>query len=203
MHEAVFFHADAHLLDSTAQWLHREFAVSGKNIVIIATEPHRLGLASRLSVYDREYALAVRDGRCRMLDAAETLSRFMRDGEPDPALFHEVIEQALASAGVGKGRGPSARAAIYGEMVGVLCSQGKSDAAVRLEELWNDSIRDFAISLRCGYSLSDLHDGKSQAAIARICEQHTDIILAEKFGPEIKRDHERLIAYLDNRLNAR
>ena len=80
----------------------------------------------------------------------------MLDGWPDPARFAEVvgglIERVRAASG-SEARGVAA----FGEMVALLWMEGKADAAIRIEELWNDLARTHAFSLRCAYPMSSFY----------------------------------------------
>jgi hypothetical protein len=61
----------------------------------------------------------------------------MVDGWPDEQRFAEVVGtvvQRMAQNG-------SRRVCAFGEMVALLWAEGRHDAAIRLEELWNDLAR--------------------------------------------------------------
>src|ERR1051325_3166441 len=62
----------------------------------------------------------------------------------------ELLDRAAASA-----QHRSFPIAAYGEMVALLWSEGKREAAVRLEQLWNDLYSTHSFSLLCAYPLSD------------------------------------------------
>jgi hypothetical protein len=118
----------------------------GEAMVLIATPEHREGIEQRL----RDDGLAVDDlktwGQLVSLDAAEMLSRFMVGGQPDPLRFKAELTGLLDGIkAIGR---PRIRA--YGEMVNLLWSHNL-EAAARLEELWNDLIRECPLSLFCAY----------------------------------------------------
>src|SRR5687767_10344995 len=66
--------------------------------IVIATKEHRDGLAQRLKARGLDVALPARQGRYVPLDAAETLSKFMVDGQPDAARFADLIGGIIARA---------------------------------------------------------------------------------------------------------
>src|SRR5207248_1288842 len=140
-------------------------------------------------------------GRYFALDAAETLSLFMLDGIPDVVRFRAVIggvlEQAKAAAG------DRARATVFGEMVALLWAAGKRDAAIRLEELWNDLVQTHHFSLRCAYPMADFHREEHSAAFRAICEQHSGVIPGESYT-SLASEAERLrnITYLQQKAQA-
>ena len=61
---------------------------------------------------------------------------------------------------------------IYGEMVDVLWSRGREDAALSLEILWNQLIAGRKCSLLCGYS-SGVGQGDGFHAI---CNRHSHVL---------------------------
>jgi len=76
----------------------------------------------------------VEQGRYISLDAADTLSKFMVNGTPDPILFSELIGATVSRAAAAV-RGEHSRVAAYGEMVSLLWAEGEYEAVVRLEQL--------------------------------------------------------------------
>ena len=113
------------------------------------------------------------------LDAAATLAGFMRGGLPDPTLFNgtacPTIEDARAAAGAGRGR-----VVAFGEMVALLWAEGKIDAALQLEEMWNRLAEIYSFSLCCAYPMSGFLGNPHAAPFLKICAQHTHVFPAER-----------------------
>src|SRR5690349_15972850 len=107
---------------------------AGDAIVVVATRRHRDELAARLVADGIDVEAAADAERYVALDAAETLARFTVDGTPDPARFATVIGGVLDRAGNATVHG---RIRAFGEMVALLWADGKRDAALTVEELWN------------------------------------------------------------------
>ncbi len=105
-----------------------------------------------------------------MLDAERTLARFMRDGMPQWEAFRGVVGDLIAETRLSY---PGVVA--YGEMVDILWQAGQQDAAIRLEEFWNELGRLQTFSLFCAYQLDSLDD---TAATERICSVHTCLVPA-------------------------
>jgi signal transduction histidine kinase len=124
------------------------------------------------------------------VDAAETLAKFMLDGWPDAARFAEVagglIERVRTVSG-----GEARRVAAFGEMVALLWIEGNADAAIRLEELWNDLARTHAFSLRCAYPMSSFCRGEHGDLLLKICAEHSVVIPGESYTTLVSED-ERL-----------
>jgi hypothetical protein len=149
-HHAVHFYSDdARLCASVAEFLADGIA-AGQPILIIATPGHRRQIATSLLKRRFDLDAVVAAGGITLLDAQDTLDRFMIDGAPDAARFRRVAGEAIARAGAGR-PGDAVRA--YGEMVDVLWRQGACEAAIQLELLWNELAKTHAFSLLCGYAM--------------------------------------------------
>jgi signal transduction histidine kinase len=135
---------------------------------------------------------AIAQGRFVALDAAETLSKFMRNGRPDPAAFTDVVGSIVAGAASASGARGSP-VAVFGEMVALLWSDGKPEAAIQLEELWNDLARVHSFDLHCAYPMSFFAQPRDGASLGRICEAHSRVIPAESYT-SLEGDQERLRA---------
>jgi PAS domain S-box-containing protein len=200
-HAVQLYSDDGFLLDALSRFIGSALA-SGDAAVVIATAEHRQKLADRLKERGLDPAVALRQGRYVELDAAETLSKFMRERWPEVSRFTRliggVIEQARAAAG-GKDR----RVAAFGEMVALLAEEGKIEAAIRLEQLWNDLAQTHRFYLRCAYSISSFARPEQGEALFRICREHTHVIPAESFA-ELNNDEERVrhIALLQQKAQA-
>jgi PAS domain S-box-containing protein len=200
-HTVQLYAADAFLLESLSRFIGSALAC-GDAAVVIATAAHREGLTEGLKERGLDVAVASRQGRYIELDVAQTLSQVMHEGWPDPSRFSDfmgqVIERARAAAG-GKDR----HVAAFGEMVGLLAEEGKSEAAIRLEQLWNDLAQAHRFYLRCAYSLSSLATVEQGEPLFRICSEHTHVIPAETFTA-LTSDEERIrqVALLQQKAKA-
>src|SRR5215216_2491040 len=130
-HVVRFYDTDAFLLDAVATFCADAILADGAALVV-ATPEHRVGIAERLRARGLLDGAATHDAYLS-LDAAETLSQFMVDGEVDAARCMEVIGGVMARAAE---RGRPVR--VFGEMVSLLVADGHPAAALRLEKLWND-----------------------------------------------------------------
>lgn len=200
-HAVQLYSDDEFLLDALSRFIGSALA-SGVVAVVIATAGHRQGLAARLKERGLDLAVAARQGHYVELDAAETLAQFMRDGWPEVARFTkllgEVIERARAAAG-----GRDRHVAAFGEMMALLAEAGKSEAAIRVEQLWNDLAQAHRFYLRCAYSLSSFALPEQGETLVRICNEHTHVIPAEGFAA-LTGDEERVrhIALLQQKAQA-
>jgi hypothetical protein len=164
-HVVQLYGTDDRLLTQNASRFLGEGLARGDGILIIATPEHRTTLTHHLR-QDRNYSKAVLEGRLVFLDAYVTLGRFMVRGAPDPALFRSVVGDALQGV---QARAGHTGVRAYGEMVGLLWKTGEYEAAVRLEELWNELLSLSDVSLFCAYPIdvfsAEFQSGKLDALL--------------------------------------
>ena len=197
-HVVQFYSEDSFLLDELGIFIGSALE-AGDAAVVIATAAHRDGLAERLRVRGLDANQAAKEGRYIALDAADTLSEFMIEGYPNAAHFAELMGAYIGRAKQAARNEHSAVAA-FGEMVALLWNEGKADAAIRLEQLWNDLAKTHAFNLRCAYSMKDFSRGDHRESFLKICECHSDVIPAEGYSAlHNKADQHRKIAQLQQK----
>jgi nitrogen-specific signal transduction histidine kinase len=178
-HSVQFYEDGDFLLDQTSQYIGSALGAGGSAIVI-ATKAHREGLERRLKALGFNLPLAARQGRYVALDAAETLSSFMLDGRPDAARFAELVGGVVGRA-ISVARGEPPRVAAFGEMVALLWAEGKTEAALQLEQLWNDLALTYTFDLHCGYPISYFSTATDDDLVRSICSTHSHVIPAESY----------------------
>src|SRR5215472_3330990 len=149
-HEVQFYSSDSVLVESFARFIASALKCHNP-IIVLATQSHREGLVQKLVEDGFDMDDAIKQGIYISLDAAETLSTIMVNGEPDRLRFFEglcgLIETAVKTA---KTEHP--RVAICGECVGLLCAEGNMNAAIQLEKSGNELIkRHNNIDILCAY----------------------------------------------------
>jgi hypothetical protein len=165
-----FYPTDGHLLDLLTRYIGTAL-VTGDIGIVIATKEHREGLAKRFRALGLDVGVARRQGRFIALDAAATLKKFMRDGQPDPALFREVIGSLMHKL---SRPGERRRIAAFGEMVALLWAAGKTESAIQLEEMWNELAQEYSFCLCCAYPMSGFGN-RHAAPFMKICAQHSHV----------------------------
>jgi hypothetical protein len=93
---------------------------------------------------------------------------------PDPGWFFKVVDDSIAAARK-SANGEYLRIAACGECPSILWAQGKADAAIRLEELWNEIARTYEVDILCGYPLESLRCEEDSYTFRRICEEHSAV----------------------------
>jgi signal transduction histidine kinase len=199
-HVVQFYSSDEFLLDGLARWISKSLIV-GETAVVIATRQHREGLYARLKVRGVDLDLAVEQGRYRPLDAADTLSAFMVDSMPDASRFAEVVGQLLC-----RGRNFEEHAHqqlnIFGEMVALLWADGKVDAALQLEQLWDELAKSHNFSIACAYPTDFFARPEHAELFLKICEGHSAVVPDESYTA-LSDDDERLRAVASLQQKAR
>jgi signal transduction histidine kinase len=199
-HAVQFYGEESSLVDELSRFIGAAL-LAGDAAVVIATDAHREGSAQRLQSRGFDTSKAIEQGRYIALDASETLAKFMRNGWPDAALFREVVGGVLgqASAAVGK----TARIVAFGEMVALLWAAGNSEAAVRLEQLWNDLARTYPLSLRCAYPMTGFGREDHGDLFLKICAEHSHVIPVESYTTLLSEDERyRSVTYLQQKAQA-
>lgn len=144
----------------------------GNGIIVIATPEHSDLFLTRLREDGLDPNTFLKSGQLELHDAELTLRKFMRHDMPDREDFRRAMGAVLERVRA-FGRGTT-RA--YGEMVDVLWQEGKQEAAIRLEEYWNELQRLYPFSLFCCYTLDVQHDHAYAGPLEEIGRTHTDVL---------------------------
>ncbi len=194
-HVVQFYESDDFLCEAVASFLVAGLH-AGQPVLVVATEPHREGIRQRLAVHGYEAPSLGRSGAVTFVDAEAMLSTFVADANVDARLFNRELEARLASCRQGRD-GTTVR--VFGEMVDVLWRDGRADAALRLEELWNEVAAKESFALLCGYSLGHFRDAADAKQFEAVCGHHDHAVPTERFVnlDEVGRGNE--IARLEQR----
>jgi MEDS: MEthanogen/methylotroph, DcmR Sensory domain len=138
----------------------------GDGALIIATPAHRALFVQGLEDF-------VESGQLSVYDAEETLARIMVDNRPDWRSFQHAMGGLIAEVRL---QYPGVCA--YGEMVDVLWQRGNLDAALRLEEFWNELARLQTFSLFCAYRMDPLDTAAYGGPLEGVCRAHSHLIPA-------------------------
>jgi signal transduction histidine kinase/ActR/RegA family two-component response regulator len=198
-HTVQFYEDEGFLRETVARYLGAGL-LADEAVVVIATEGHRRGFNESLAAKGFDVDRASSAGRLTLLDARATLDRFMVAGMPDWDSFRSlvggVIDGCLA-------RCERTRVRLYGEMVDLLWREDNPQAAVRLEEYWNDLGRAKPFSLLCAYRMGNFFKEAHREPFARVCKVHDHVIPAESYSDVDERDKRlREISLLQQRARA-
>jgi len=198
-HVVQFYSEDRFLLDELCNFIGAALS-AGSSAVVIATKGHEDSLSRRLKGQGLDLAKAAAAGRYVALDAAETLARLMVGGLPDPGRFAEIIGGVMARA-ASAAADDNHRVVAFGEMVALLWAEGKPEAAIRTEKLWNQLAKAYSFSLRCAYPMQGFCREEHEDALQRICDEHSGVVPDESYS-ELTSEEERLrrVVHLQQRM---
>jgi PAS domain S-box-containing protein len=197
-HIVQFYERDEFLLAEVGRFIGTALG-AGDSGIVIATKAHRDGIAQRLASNGLNMTVAIAQGRYLALDAAETLAKFMIAGKPDQERFTSVIGEVVERARMAAGR-EGARVAAFGEMVALLFAEGKRDAAIRLEQLWNSLAETHAFSLHCAYPMKSFSRRDYSEPFVKICAEHSSVLPAESYMAVIEEEERRrAVAHLQQK----
>jgi hypothetical protein len=118
-----------------------------------------------------------RSGQLFCITAEDLLAKFIPDGVLDEDLFKSTIGRLIEKASSGKNDGHCRKVRIFGEMVSQL-RDCNLKATTRLEELWNEVIKEYSVALLCTYALNDQSDHIPEALVqlhSQSIERESDV----------------------------
>jgi DNA-binding NarL/FixJ family response regulator len=182
-HEVAFYSDEAAFVFGCTRFI--EAALQAWNaVIVIATESHRNRFLQRLQEHGVDTAAAIEQGRYVSLDVAETLSTFMVNDLPDPTRCLKVAgDLVMEAAKAAQGQPP--RVAVYGECAPTLWAQGKADAAIQVEHLWDEIARNYKVDILCGYVLNSFQREQESDIYERICAEHSSV--SQRTGDDFRR----------------
>jgi PAS domain S-box-containing protein len=188
-HLVQFYESDAFLADRVGEFIGAGFQ-AGEGGIIIGTPEHNSAIANRLAQNGLDLTALAKAGQYVALDAKDTLSQFMVKGLPDKKRFDQLIGGVLTNARNGQRR----RVRAFGEMVALLWKDGNGQAAIQLEELWNELSRNHSFSLFCAYPMNDFGGERNREAFSHICHAHSRVFPTESYAAPNQTEEERLRA---------
>ena len=165
---AVCFYEDCPSLARTVARFIGEGLAASQAAVIVATASHSAWIRDQLTTMGVDSQGRIQHGELLMFDADEVLNRFMVGNRPDTERFEDTINPILDRAAGSRKR----LVRIYGEMVDVLWSSGREEAALSLEILWDRLIAGRKCSLLCGYSSGVC----PTEGFNTICDRHSHVV---------------------------
>jgi len=160
-HEILFCSDDKILLDGLTRFIAGALN-SGNPAIVWATESHRDSLNQNLRAEGVDIDAALRRRTYISSDIAEP---------PDPARILGTIRSLIDAAAKAGKKHP--RVAVCGERAGRLWGEGKTDVAIRLEQLLNELAKSNDIDILCPYPLPLCPE--DDPAFKCICAEHSTV----------------------------
>ena len=199
-HVVQLYSSHEFLANSVGRYIATALAGAG-SAVVIATESHEAAIRTNLLRSGLDVDSSALATRCMFLNAADTLAKFMIGDLPDRTRFLPLMGSTIESARQASGK--AARVVAFGEMVALLRDQGNTDAAIQLEQLWNELSLTHSFSLRCAYPIESFDQEHHVDEFLTICDTHSSVIPGESYS-NLDSTEKRLrnIGYLQHRAQA-
>jgi hypothetical protein len=164
-HQVQFYESDDFICEIVADYVVTGLQ-SAQSLVLVVTDQHRSKI-SRLLASSAFFDAAA--SNIHWFDARQLLSMFMDGAFPNANQFKSYMGRVLEESRTGHGYAPIR---VYDELVDLLALGSNLEAAVRLEQLWNELGATSAFSLLCAYTNRNFHCGAQWGHLDRICNQH-------------------------------
>ncbi len=172
-HEVLLYSDDTALVESVTRFT-ASGLVAGNAAIVIATKVHRDSLLQRLKAEGVDTDGALQQGTYISLDAADTLSTIMVHDLPDAVRFFRDIGGLIEAASkAAKSERP--RVVVFGEAVTLLLAEGKTNAAIRFEQLGNELAKKHKVDILCAYPLSSFHGEEGERIFQCLCAEHSAV----------------------------
>jgi DNA-binding NarL/FixJ family response regulator len=170
----VQFHADdSHYLDEVSRMVGATLR-SGEPVVIVTSEATRNGVAERLEARQMNLAMLAERGQYIAQDSGRALSQVMNGRRPDRERIAEMIHglDRLRLYGL---HGPRARLTLFGDMTVALCRKGDFEAALALEQVWDELTRTVPFFTVCSYPIDCFEHADARHQLSNVCAHHSAI----------------------------
>ena len=157
----------------------------GQSVLVIVERDHLDQLLDRLSASKLHSKALTNSGQLGLMDAGKMVDEFLADGLPEWSRFRASLGPVLTRIGP-YGRGTR----VYSDLAGLLWRTGRNDAAIRIEELWNQLVESYQFSLYCGFLMDTQAEQEYDAPLEDLGRTHSDILGSpddEQFGAALDR----------------
>jgi DNA-binding NarL/FixJ family response regulator len=160
-HEILFCSNDEVLLDRLTRFIAAALN-AGDAAIVWATESHRDTLFQRLHAWGVDVEAATQRGTYISADVTDP---------PDPVRMLRAIRGLSEAASKAGKKRP--RIAVCGERAGCLWAEGKTDEAIRLEQLLNELAKSNDIDILCLYPSP--HEREHDPVLKSLCAEHSAV----------------------------
>lgn len=169
-HHVAVVHSSAAMLPVEYARFTGAALAQGRPVVIIAPRASLEHVHARLEHDGIAIGRAIDEGRYRAYDLSSELARLMPDGRYDRNRFRESGTRMLDDLAKAV---PGLRAAVCGEMAPHLWREGRTDAALDLEQLWDDLASASGADVLCPYCVDASRLVQGEHSVFReICSVH-------------------------------
>jgi len=169
------FHRDAALLTDAAFVFLESGLRNGNSLLIVAPSQRVDALFDRLSSGKLHPKSLIDSGQLAVMDSTPIIEQLVSNGQTEWARFRGMVAPVLSRLAP-RGRGTR----IYAEMANTLWGAGETDAAIRLEDLWNALAGAHRFSLFCGYTMDTQCEHAYAAPLEELGRTHSDILSTQE-----------------------
>jgi hypothetical protein len=152
---------------------------NGEGIILVPTVQHWNSFRPRLVAEGIDVEAAQKRGQLTIVDADQTLPRFMHNAMPDSPVFLGLAADVIARARNG-GRYPKVR--WWGEMVNILWERGDVAASMNLEDLFDQLAHKHDIAIFCSFMMDNFNGEIHTRMLPRLGENHSHLIPVEDYA---------------------
>jgi hypothetical protein len=152
---------------------------NGEGVILVPTVRHWNAFRPRLIAEGVDVEAAQKHGQLTIVDADETLPRFMHNGMPDSPVFLGLAADVIARARGGD-RFPKVR--WWGEMVNILWERGDVAASMNLEDLFDQLAHKHDIAIFCSFLMDNFNGEIHSRLLPRLGENHSHLIPVEDYA---------------------
>jgi hypothetical protein len=152
---------------------------NGEGVILVPTVKHWNAFRPRLIAEGVEVEAAQKRGQLTIIDADQTLPRFMHNAMPDSPVFMGLAADVVARAR-GLGRFPKVR--WWGEMVNILWERGDVAASMNLEDLFDQLAQKHDIAIFCSFLMDNFNGEIHTRMLPRLGENHSHLIPVEDYA---------------------
>jgi len=174
----VQLYQDDEFLGEAVSHFAAEGLVRRESIIIVATASHWDDISRRLHHKGFDIADLVRRGQLTVLDADETLPKFLVDSMPDARTFKDLAQTTIKKARAGN---YYPRVRWWGEMVNVLYVNGNGRGSNRLEELFDEVAHEESIAIFCSFLMDKFDRNVYDGPLQNVCRTHAHLIPTENY----------------------
>jgi DNA-binding NarL/FixJ family response regulator len=170
-HEVLFYRDDASFVEIFTGFVAAALE-SGNAVLVVATESHLDGLRRAVETRGVDVATGIEKGVYVPINVVDMLSAFMVDGFPDRGRLLKVAAELIGKASKAV-NGELHRVTACGECAPTLLMEWSVDAALRVEQLWDEVARIYGIEIFCGYALTSFQGDRR--VFQKICAEHSTV----------------------------
>ena len=152
---------------------------NGEGLILVPTAEHWNAFRPRLEAEGVDVRAAQARGQLTVVDADETLPRFMGKTLPDAPVFlglaGEIVRRTRAAGSYPKVRW-------WGEMVNVLWERGDVAASMNLEDLFDRVAHEQDIAIFCSFVMDNFDGEIHTHMLPRLGENHSHLIPVEDYA---------------------